>query len=535
MPGVRIMQSKERDRLVWWYGRDKTDGLLRLISVSDLLYTEPTITLSEWQWRGLESSYAGQERAKYAAISHAWEPSNAVKDLSRVENRPLEIVVNDNRRHTISWHGLRQAAKAARFLGCEYIWLDLLSLNQISDADKTVQIKKMGLIYEKATAVIIMPGGVAAAQRAEDEAPWITRAWTLQEGVLCPNTFVLILRTTPSLGYGRDRTYVDEDLAVYTLKSLAGGRGTNVSTGTSFNVNCFGHDSTVRSLQAILEAGSNLTMKRSAAWRSIWLRRSKKEQDMVFSVMHLLGVEMKVDYSKSRDYLIRELAWQVGELPSFLDIGPLPFWDNYGLLPKLPTFTQHGRPILRIDGREADAHDYINGSTYISRFDLKMLTGSWPFLQGDMICARIFEIQRQKSGRPSYPYIFHNGERHEFIVLSEVHGTHAVILGDETCYPHGPSPNAKFIGPTVFFIEKSKDDEWIKLPGRTQIPRSFYGKGRSHVRIGGYWEDGIKPCVCGQPEMWASSSGAGGNNGPLRPITIGATLDQPSFLSRLFG
>jgi hypothetical protein len=299
-------------------------------------------------------------------------------------------------------------------------------------------------------------------------------------------------------------------------------------------VNCFGHDSTVKSLQAILEAGDNLAMKRSAAWRSIWLRRSKKEQDMVFSVMHLLGVDMKVDYSKSRNYLIRELAWQVSKLPSFLDIGPLPFWDDNGLLPKLPTFTKHGRPIVRVDGREADAHDYIYGSTYISKFDLKMLTSSWPFNQGDMICARIFEIQRQKSGRPCDPYISYSGEMHEFIVRREVKGSHAVILGDETYYPHGPSPNARFIGPTVFFIERSKADMWIKVHERTQIPRSFLGKERSHVRIGGYWEGGIKPCVCDQPEMWASSSGAGGNNGPLRPITLGATLDQPSFLSRLF-
>ncbi|KAH8586697.1 hypothetical protein B0O99DRAFT_557695 [Bisporella sp. PMI_857] len=533
---VRIMQMKERDNQVWWYGNDKTDGLLRLISVNDLLSTDAAITLSEW--RGLDLSRSGPERPRYAAISHAWEPSDAVKELSMAANRPLKILIDGNKRHIVSWHGLRQAAKAAERLGCEHIWLDLVCLNQVSDNDKKAQIKNMGNIYEKAKAVIIMPGGVAAAQRPEDEALWITRAWTLQEAVLCHNTYVLVLRTTPTLGRGYDSSYVDDDLAVYTLKSLVGGKGTNVSTKTSFNVHCFGHDSTVKSLQAILEAGDNLAMKRSAAWRSIWLRRSKREQDMVFSVMHLLGVEIKVDYSKSRDYLIRELAWRASSLPSFLDIGSLPFWDGYGLLPQLPSFTEHERPFVRFGNRDMDAHEFIHGSTYISKFDLKILTSSWPLIKGDFICARIFEIQRQKSGRPCGPYICCHGETHEFIARHEVHGTHAVVLGEEAYYPHGPYADTKFIGPTVFFIERSEPGKWVKLQGRTQIPRSFLRKERSHVMIGGYSEGGIASCVCGRPEMWASPSGAGGNSNVLPPISLsvrdpGIVTDRGGFSAPL--
>jgi hypothetical protein len=51
----------------------------------------------------------------------------------------------------------------------------------------------MGNIYSRAEAVIIMVGGVVAAQELDRSSAWINRAWTFQEATLCGNnTWVLL-------------------------------------------------------------------------------------------------------------------------------------------------------------------------------------------------------------------------------------------------------------------------------------------------------------------------------------------------------
>jgi len=74
---------------------------------------------------------------------------------------------------------------AARYLGCEYIWLDFVCLNQLSKIDKQIQISNMGKICKNAAAVLIMVGGVQAAQSLHTKSTWIERARTLQEATFC--------------------------------------------------------------------------------------------------------------------------------------------------------------------------------------------------------------------------------------------------------------------------------------------------------------------------------------------------------------
>ena len=64
--------------------------------------------------------------------------------------------------HTINWLGLVQAAVAARAYRCDYLWLDLLCLNQVSTKDKKLQIYNMANIYRHSYMVVIMPGSVVA-------------------------------------------------------------------------------------------------------------------------------------------------------------------------------------------------------------------------------------------------------------------------------------------------------------------------------------------------------------------------------------
>ncbi|KAF3070147.1 hypothetical protein CFAM422_007004 [Trichoderma lentiforme] len=93
----------------------------------------------------------------------------------------------------------------------------------------------MGNIYKNATAVIVMPGGVSAAQDFGIETEWATRAWTVQEAALCPNTYVLgmdyvwllkrkideYLFTERSAWAGyRDFTYIEDSLALADIRGI---------------------------------------------------------------------------------------------------------------------------------------------------------------------------------------------------------------------------------------------------------------------------------------------------------------------------
>jgi hypothetical protein len=185
---VPILELKEASRQQWQYSTSYVAGAPRLVSVERLLdKSTPTIVLDE-----IHNLNRISETPKYAAISHVWEPSNAVKRISDRINRPLEIEVGPERPHTISWHGLIQAARAAKHLRCDYLWLDFLCLHQLSKTDKALQIKNMKNIYQYAKVVLVMPGGVSAAQPQDKDASSINRAWTLQEATLNPNTYVLL-------------------------------------------------------------------------------------------------------------------------------------------------------------------------------------------------------------------------------------------------------------------------------------------------------------------------------------------------------
>jgi type VI protein secretion system component VasA len=127
-------------------------------------------------------------------VSHTWMQSEDVMERGKVAGRPLwvqtrlekedgenekEMEKEQNEKqekekrekepstHEISWLGLVQAATAAEALGCEYLWLDLLCLNQVDLEDRRKQIANMHRIFANAAAVVVMLGGLSAAQRVD--------------------------------------------------------------------------------------------------------------------------------------------------------------------------------------------------------------------------------------------------------------------------------------------------------------------------------------------------------------------------------
>lgn len=199
-----LLRCAEKDNTTWTYGEQGTCGAFRLVSVAELLDPkDPRIHLTEWHDLGFPRDGIRLELGdppdmpRYCALSHVWQPSEDAAEISERANRPLLIEVGEAKLHKISWLGLIQAATAAKSLYCEYLWLDLLCLNQRSHEDKVLQIKNMSRVYSNAMAVVVMVGGVVAAQSMGKPSSWIHRAWTFQEATLCFQPWVLLQWNLP--------------------------------------------------------------------------------------------------------------------------------------------------------------------------------------------------------------------------------------------------------------------------------------------------------------------------------------------------
>lgn len=520
MPGYTFQLIKESENRTWSYKSITWEpGWLRLLPVSDLLKDDPTLILSEW--RGLDITNPGKSFVpKYATISHSWAVSDEVQRLSEIADRPFRIDLGNDQYHTISWEGLVQAAKAAQHLGCDFLWLDLACVHQDSSEDKKLQIQHMGHVYQRSVAVIVMPGGVASAQGVGHSAPWITRAWTLQEATLSPSKVHVLIKeprldTTNydyefmTIGPTYRIDQVDDDLALSKLQDLLTCRkrgleitkvnkSTKEKTRVPFIVRCFGADEAlITALEGVLR-GDTDEMKRSAAWRSIYLRTSTKPQDMVFSVMHLLGVDIKVDYKRTREDLILELARRTKGLPSWLDIGEdIPFDAKFGLVPALPIFHPNDRPSYDVDHELVPANRYTESGTYIKEYDIKIQTSPTSTFDGDLICAKIFPITFRNASGASITS--DSGETFTFndVDQMKVTGSHVVVLGEAKVYGFGHLGLATFGGPQVIFVGRSERGIWERHGKRAVIPEKFVENStRWHLKIGGKPGSEIKPCDC---------------------------------------
>lgn len=212
-PGTKriLFSLAETHNVAWTYSGRGTDGSLRLITAADLLHKNPEIVLSEWSdlsfprsgLDGRQHHDPPPDMPRYCAISHVWQPSEETARRSRDANRPLRVELRNGGVHEVSWLGLVQAATAAHSLGCKYIWLDLMCINQTSHSDKALQIKNMAKIHSNASRVLIMVGGVHAAQSVAQPSTWIHRSWTFQEASLGPCPYVLLNWDIPGTWNGR--------------------------------------------------------------------------------------------------------------------------------------------------------------------------------------------------------------------------------------------------------------------------------------------------------------------------------------------
>jgi Heterokaryon incompatibility protein (HET) len=364
------------------------------------------------------------DRPKYAAISHVWEPTKEGSDIAKALDKNLfTIETKKGARPKVSWYGLQQAATAAKYLRCDYLWLDLLCIEQHGSGDKAKQIRNMSTIYKDAEAVLVMFGGCRAVQGIEHHSPWIERAWTLQESTVNPNTWALIAlnglptwRTQKVLKVASVNTTITistlgNETGLVKLRELLN-VGINQSFGTVFHparpnnpyncsaqMKCLGSNQrSIETMKIIIDhiqsdSIEDKTIVKSAAWSSIWMRTSTEPLDMVFSIMHLLGVELQVKYDLSAEELYLELACQTSRTPIWLTIAPYAKVIR-GLVPTPSKFTPNSLdPDL--------ASQLVDINDMITWTDIEVVNSEPLYFE---LCGLMFDVlPDEKPSRPENP------------------------------------------------------------------------------------------------------------------------------------
>lgn len=119
----------------------------------------------------------------FACLSYVW---NKVGEELEEENN---IYYNSNVKRNLKW-----AIHYSKHIGIKYLWIDALCINQEDEEEKKQDIANMHLYYTKCDVVIVWTAikkfdpkfqydyKKAFNQFLDDD--WITRTWTIQEGVL---------------------------------------------------------------------------------------------------------------------------------------------------------------------------------------------------------------------------------------------------------------------------------------------------------------------------------------------------------------
>ena len=376
--GVRILRLEEGtldpitgQLLPWNYfskshqHNKRTPGAFRAFPVADLLRSPPVITLGEWPNLDFQSKDANVATSypKYAAISHVWRSSEQTAQFARKANRPLFIAIEDGlRTYEISWLGLVQTAHGAKSLGCEYLWLDFLCIDQVNRhedrSDKSLQIKNMADIYRHAKVVICMVGGASAMQRSDGQTAWVDRAWTLQEAVLNKDTWVLVFLPDSDATEGVPVRVPGEPpgfsarLVRLCVLAERGGSGRDKCLRSKMQH----HECpwTARKTLSFIIKGGQIRLW--PIWRAMFLRTSKKPVDIVYSVAGLFNIRLD-PYDEDRDVqdVFNEFAckaatlgdvglgWLTIDSDERRGVDKLPRDPRSLIIPKVPIYGKSGQ------------------------------------------------------------------------------------------------------------------------------------------------------------------------------------------------
>ena len=212
----------------------------------------------------------------YAILSHTWNRDNSREVL-------LQDVESGRARDKLGYRKLEFIAERAKADGLIYFWLDNVCINKSNDPETSESINSMFHWYRKASRCYVYLEDVEATIDNRtgvvlyDEAHlrtsrWFTRGWTLQE-LLAPTHVEFFAKSRERLGDRRSLEVQLQQITGIPQEALRGG---------------------------VL---SDFSVTERKSW--VAKRQTKKEEDMVYSLLGIFGVSMSIRYGEGK-----ELAWQ---------------------------------------------------------------------------------------------------------------------------------------------------------------------------------------------------------------------------------
>ena len=177
----------------------------------------------------------------------------------------------------------------------------------------------------------------------------------------------------------------------------------------TFVLNCFGrYREATESLSVLMERRTStqesletISKREARLWRSIWVRTSKYQHDILFSSMKLFAVNVpfEVNYTRPFEDLLVEIIAALNERnypPMWLLIGHrIPVFPFSGLIPMLPKFTAHQTPIYSWKGERLDANILLCGVNKCCQdilLKVKVIGASKE--HGHIVCGKIMKLVR---------------------------------------------------------------------------------------------------------------------------------------------
>ena len=271
-----------------------------------------------------------------------------------------------------------------------------------------------------------------------------------------------------------------------------------------FKVRCLDGCATGRALDTARTAllavfkANNKESRKAGIWRSMLLRTSTHNVDVVYSVMGLFGVELD-PYRKDRDvqYLFNDLAAKIAAKgsPGWLGVGGVGGSlinrnPTSRLIPYVAIYEKQKLPVYELDdGRRPPAGEFVDGSeNYIKRFDIKFVTSSQPHI----ICARMLRFSNPsatfKKFRGCEP-----GQSRIFLAFGRLRGTctfrgapgdRVVVVGTIASWSNSPFlyPGSQYI---LFVSWDNNRSQWtVTGDGYLRLNRGSLPNTRTHFVVG---------------------------------------------------
>ncbi|KAF9266228.1 hypothetical protein L218DRAFT_897241 [Marasmius fiardii PR-910] len=309
------------------------------------------------------------DHPNYCAISYPWKGISLDPDEDWVREYTMHCfhIMGAEDGDPISIKVLRDVAEKARLRRVHWIWLDRICIKQKDKQDKAWQIRRMYDVY-RYSLTFILPGGLRRLITIQEPSNWMSRGWTLQEGIAAELlTYVYVLfYNYPDWSMLRDLILKvraghtldsEEEKRLFSCgcHSSYGNLCSVPSTPTIIHVEHLTEIETTslqipgpftwakRELRFLARGdnrlhGNQLTsVQKAEIWQASLTRVSSRPVDMVFGIMGLFGVTLdptefdRTDRMGATIALASEITNMHGLVPEEPDGFPLWLLTTYHL------------------------------------------------------------------------------------------------------------------------------------------------------------------------------------------------------------